>query len=782
MTKERLIIVDDDSDLLSLYTLTLEQAGYSVIATFPCAEQAIDSLSTLQPDLVLVDIVLEGELGGLNAAEIILNEYSIPVILLTGADDEEAFQRAKKLGVYHYLVKPLKPRELEVAVELSLSLHHSDLEVRKLLDDKRLLANNLSREINRMTTFIMAAAKVRELDRLMLDDEFHEWHEIFYLYLRDLQELTNSSHSALGHFDEEGNLLEMVSSDEDPLHELLLTTLFQGIVDIEPTIITDIEALNIEGRWAGDEEPIRGLLCQRIQINGSPPSFLYVANKPIGSEYGDLEMEIASLYANELEKIVSRQRLLNSLMEKNRELEDKEISLINQHSILADLMGSDLESCGDLSLELKSLTRVIGRSLKVDQVLIWMFDSRGLPESYSRYSSLQDENEYKSALTPQDYPKGLHSELFSQVLNIADTEEYQGLEELKVSYYRPQGITSAMYIPIWTEGTTVGVIALEQCNRVREWHVDEHYFVTALSEIISNHMLQCERAKVQYELEQSLAQLQEAQQQLLQSEKMASIGQLAAGVAHEINNPVGYINSNIVSLRGYIGDLFQVIDNYQQKRELLPDEIQQELQTLEKKHDLNFLRDDIQDLLGESLEGISRVKQIVKDLKDFSHVDEAEWQEANLHDGLDSTLNIVWNELKYKAEVKKEYGQLPDIQCIPSQLNQVFMNMLVNAAHAIEERGVITISTGMEGGEWVWVQFSDTGKGISEEHIKRIFDPFFTTKPVGQGTGLGLSLSFSIVEKHNGRIEIDTELGRGTTFTIRLPVKASLDENIAIGG
>jgi signal transduction histidine kinase len=170
------------------------------------------------------------------------------------------------------------------------------------------------------------------------------------------------------------------------------------------------------------------------------------------------------------------------------------------------------------------------------------------------------------------------------------------------------------------------------------------------------------------------------------------------------------------------------------------------------------------------MEGLRRVRDIVQALKDFSHVDEAEWQVADLHHGLDSTLNIVSNEIKYKAQVVKEYGLLPEINCLASQLNQVFMNLLINAGHAIKEQGTIRIRTGAENG-WVWVEIADTGVGIAPEHLNRIFEPFFTTKPVGTGTGLGLSLSYGIVNKHGGRIDVASELGRGTRFTVRLPVK-----------
>jgi signal transduction histidine kinase len=175
--------------------------------------------------------------------------------------------------------------------------------------------------------------------------------------------------------------------------------------------------------------------------------------------------------------------------------------------------------------------------------------------------------------------------------------------------------------------------------------------------------------------------------------------------------------------------------------------------------------------MSESKDGITRVKNIVQNLKDFSHVDIVEeWRYSNLHLGLDSTLNIVNNEIKYKADVVKKYGVIPDVECLAAQLNQVFMNLLVNASHAIEAHGTITISTGQLNDE-VWVEISDTGKGIAPEHMQKIFDPFFTTKPIGKGTGLGLSLSYGIIQKHHGRIEVQSEFGKGATFRVWLPIR-----------
>ncbi|HEX6829583.1 MAG TPA: ATP-binding protein, partial [Burkholderiales bacterium] len=195
-----------------------------------------------------------------------------------------------------------------------------------------------------------------------------------------------------------------------------------------------------------------------------------------------------------------------------------------------------------------------------------------------------------------------------------------------------------------------------------------------------------------------------------------------------------------------------------------------EVRRVEEEIDLEFLRQDMVALVRECREGMIRVKKIVQDLKDFSRSgSEEKWQVADVHQGLDTTLNIVWNELKYKCELRKEYGELPMIECLPFQLNQVFMNLLVNAAQAIPEKGVVTLRTGRQGDQ-VYVEISDTGTGILPEHKSRLFEPFFTTKAQGKGTGLGLPVSYGIVERHRGRIEVQSEPGKGASFRVWLPI------------
>jgi len=248
--------------------------------------------------------------------------------------------------------------------------------------------------------------------------------------------------------------------------------------------------------------------------------------------------------------------------------------------------------------------------------------------------------------------------------------------------------------------------------------------------------------------------------QLLRGQKLQAIGQLSAGIAHEINNPVGYILSNLTSLKEYLADLSRLL------RASL--EHDPGLERLRGEIDATFLLEDFDKALEETRQGAERIRDIVRGLRDFSHVDDGERTEADLRDLIEDSLRICWNELKYKAEVKRDYGSVGRVSCAPRRVGQVFVNLLVNAAQAIEERGEIRVSTRAEGG-WAVIEVRDTGRGIPKEALPRIFEPFFTTKPVGEGTGLGLHVAYKIVKAHGGTIDIRSQVGAGTCVRIFLP-------------
>ncbi len=314
--------------------------------------------------------------------------------------------------------------------------------------------------------------------------------------------------------------------------------------------------------------------------------------------------------------------------------------------------------------------------------------------------------------------------------------------------------------------------SLQQANSALELRVQER-----TTELVDANQLLVEDKQ---QLETLYEQLKRTQLQLTESEKMASIGQLAAGVAHEINNPMTYIISNFVAMKEYCEDLLALVE---QQQALIAADHSNDAEALLIKYDYEFMRNDIPLLISQSLEGADRVKQIVQGLRDFSHSGGKDWERSDLRQGLDSTLKVANNEIKNKAQVIRQYQEIPAIDCLPSQLNQVFLNLLVNAAQAIEEQGTIRISTKPEQ-DGVRIEISDDGHGIDPDTLSNIFEPFYTTKPVGQGTGLGLALSHSIIKAHNGKIDVYSKPGLGTTFSLWLPVeqheapkKQSLSQN-----
>jgi len=275
---------------------------------------------------------------------------------------------------------------------------------------------------------------------------------------------------------------------------------------------------------------------------------------------------------------------------------------------------------------------------------------------------------------------------------------------------------------------------------------------------------------------------------LIQSEKMASIGVLAAGVAHEINNPISFINGNLSTMVKYSDRITELVTLYTALEKHLSEKGDQttrekvdKINDFKKKQKIDYILGDIKDLVTESQEGAERIRKIVLDLKTFSRVDEAEYKYADLHEIIDSTLNMVHNEMKYNTQVINNYdNNLPQIKCFPQKLSQVFMNLLINSIRAIDEHGAITIATHLikagkrRQDEQVKIIVSDNGSGIEEENLKNLFDPFFTTKPVGEGTGLGLSITYDIVKSHGGEITVESNIGEGTTFTILLPIEIDI--------
>lgn len=284
-----------------------------------------------------------------------------------------------------------------------------------------------------------------------------------------------------------------------------------------------------------------------------------------------------------------------------------------------------------------------------------------------------------------------------------------------------------------------------------------------------------DKARELYQLNQELKDayqsLQAQERQLIQHEKMASIGQLAAGIAHEINTPTGYAASNIQMLEQYINNLMAF---HQDLLDLIPEQQVNRYIALKTRYDVDYLYGDLPGLIKDALTGLHRIKSIVSDLREFSHLDTQQKEWLNVNRLIEQTLHLAANQLKYHVQIHLDLQCSCDLLGYPGKLGQVLLNLLVNAGQAIKQQGNIYISTHCQG-QWLLIAICDDGDGIAEEHLTQIFNPFFTTKPVGIGTGLGLSISHDIVEQHGGTISVASELGVGTTFTLRLPLNGQLE-------
>jgi signal transduction histidine kinase len=330
-------------------------------------------------------------------------------------------------------------------------------------------------------------------------------------------------------------------------------------------------------------------------------------------------------------------------------------------------------------------------------------------------------------------------------------------------------IESLICLPLTTKGRVAGVLTIGSYrkNAYTNYHLD---MVKSLALYAS---VALDNANAYQKLDKAMNELKMAQRQLVQSEKMSSLGLLTAGIAHEINNPINFVSANVNPLRRNLDDVLKILGSYQalassQNMQEALAKIHQE----EKHLDLAVSVEEIGKLLDGIQEGATRTAEIVQGLRNFSRTDEQALKLADLNQGLDSTLMLLHNKYKERIEIEKDYGNLPEIECFPGQLNQVFMNILSNAVQAIHEKGSVYIKT-RQRGEQVEVRIKDTGMGMPEDVRKHIFDPFFTTKDVGVGTGLGLSISYGIIEKHNGTIEVESSPGIGTEFIITLPIHQS---------
>ena len=485
----------------------------------------------------------------------------------------------------------------------------------------------------------------------------------------------------------------------------------------KPLLINNVREDERLGAVATGDLEIRSLLSVPLRAKGQMVGLLNVFNKQSEEGFTQDDQKLLSIIASQSAQVVENARLYEELQSKSADLQQSESKY-------------------------RSLMQEAGEA-----ILLADFTSRRIME-------VNDEAVRVTGV-PRDFIRGRALSGVIPVDEFADAEAFERLAEagrLQLSNIKLErrGAEPSYYdvnasLIHYGDQRAVQVICHDVTEREKlASHLRHH------AEELENEVLQRTR------------DLRESQMQLVQQEKMAALGRLVAGVAHEMNTPIGTITSNADTLGRSLTRLRGILTSDSCPAEVRNDRLLSQV--------LNVL-DDISRINGLACE---RIVGIVGSLRNFARLDEAEFKTADLHEGLDSTLTLVHHELKNRAVVKKEYGDIPPIQCHPNQINQVFMNLLVNASQALKEKGEITIRSFREG-DIVNVQISDSGVGIPPENLQRIFDPGFTTKGVGVGTGLGLSICFKIAQDHGGRIDVESELGKGSTFTIRLPVSGRPD-------
>lgn len=382
-------------------------------------------------------------------------------------------------------------------------------------------------------------------------------------------------------------------------------------------------------------------------------------------------------------------------------------------------------------------------------------------------------------LPTTDFPWWMSKLEQDEVIQISDITQLPSEAVNEKRILEMQDIKSVLVIPLRIKEEFAGYIGLDNVSFPGEWNDEDYYILKLIAKLFSNVF---ERSEVEEKLQSTLTKLKYAQAQLIQQEKLAAIGQLAAGVAHEINNPLGFVMSNFETLQNYAQKYKKIltlyrdcVKCYKKNNSSENDDIIVAIENMERKEHIEFIIDDLDELINDSMEGLTRVSKIVQGLKRFSrNIKPNTFEEYDLNKGIMDTLLIARNEIKYNANVETYLADIPNIKAIAGEINQVILNLLINASHAIKakkvDNGLIKITTYSDS-EFVYCKIKDTGIGISEENKMKIFEPFFTTKPMGEGTGLGLSIAYDIIaNQHHGDILFESEEGQGTEFVLKIPI------------
>ena len=579
---------------------------------------------------------------------------------------------------------------------------------------------------------------------------------------------------------------------------LLIVPLYYG-TQVMGCLTIFREAIDAEVKWAGWHNPDSRQLMARQSFE-----VWQEARKDQAPAWKNLEISYAKALGERFSTAIQQYRLhqqvqaLNTTLEQQVEERTRQLqlanskleSLISRQQILASMVAKIRES-----LDIEEIFRItieeLSQILEADKVSIYRFNEDWGGEFVADFNGVNLQLTEGCALGARTVWNDTHlqNSQGGRYRNgdsfIVDDVTQQGFSQCHLDVYHQYQIKAFINIPIFVGKVLWGVLAVFQQQTTRQWQPTEIEFVSQLAAQIGvalQHasLTNSEREKND-QLSIALSELQATQTQLVQTEKMSSLGQLVAGIAHEINNPVNFIHANVNHLKDYSNRLLEIVSGYQKHCPDPPAELQELMEAAE----IEYLTDDFPKLCSSISTGTQRIRSIVLSLRNFSRLDEAETKAVDLHEGLDSTLLILQHRLNAGAsqvsiKIVKQYGDLPKVECHARQINQVFMNLLSNALDELqsivlsdeaEETKAIRIVTQRLGEDWVKISISDDGMGVAPSILDKLFDPFFTTKSVGKGTGLGLSISYKIIEQHKGKLYCESTVGKGATFVVELPIK-----------
>lgn len=834
---KRVLIVDDEE----LFCLLVEKF-LSVSAgnfTFKRALTATEGLNLIKGDAfdcVLLDYRLP-DMNGLSfLAELPKMGQTPPVIMLTGTDDENIGREAISAGAQDYLIKseakgPLLCRAIEYAIErqrVFAELEEKRQELASFIDAVK------SGKIDTIAGANTSSGRLRLQDERLVEENDRLMRQLKHSN-NELDLIFNTADAGILLFDNQGHVLrandrfiEMFNAEppvgpKGPLSELYHGPMSDVAERLRARVVKERDALKVEfeeeingeikyfdltakvfadyrGEPQGviqtfkdltEQKNVMAALAESIQkqdelrqiINRSPACvFLLEAAPGWPARYvSQNASDIFGYSPNEF--MLGKIGLLDTIHPEDRERAENEWTKYSDHGMKS------------FSQEYRVVTKS-GDSRWMDARVWSRRDSDGNVTHYQGIlMDITSRKRMESKVLEMNQKLDIILNTMRELIIYHDSElniQWVNKAFLRAFNVKEHDVINSKCHKIWAGSDT----PCPNCPvlKCRESGHQETAVLTALNNrsfsvnaypVIDKNGAIIGAIKVALDItEQKQAEdrARLSQQRLIQADKLASLGTLVAGIAHEINNPIGYVSSNVSTMTMYVNVIKGLMEHYAQAMEVAAKTESPELVTLTRRIDefyrknkVDYIMEDISGLLDDALDGAERVRQIVKNLNAFARVDESEIREVNINDGIETTLKVVHNALKYKCEVIREFGELPLLRCYPQRLNQVFMNLFVNAAHAMETFGQLRITTSVVD-ERVVIRVADTGQGIPAENLNKIFDPFFTTKEVGKGTGLGLSISHGIIQDHNGRIEAKSQVGVGTEFTIYLPVEGVVDD------